>query len=370
MKIAVISNSAAPSKNASSLQTVKLCEALCKIGHKVNLILPNTGYKDKNFFKFYDIKNKFTVKKIKFFKKFPTGINYYFYSLVSILKSNFKKQDLFITRNFFTSFLLCILNKVHILEIHNDIEIEGRIVKFMIKHLRYLNNKNILKIITTTKTLKNKYHKSYLVDKEKILVLHNASSIKSKFKKYNKKKKIFNIGYFGSIYKSRGLGMLIKLSSEDKVNRYYIYGGNNDEIVKLKKKYSSRNIFFHRYVPYSQIKKKIQKIDVCLLPYTDKITVSGDVGDISKYTSPLKMFDYMITGKLIICSNLKVLKEVLINNVNSILIKKKNDHELWLKEIEKIKFDLSKFNRLRLNAYKFANNRNSIWRAKNLISSI
>ena len=119
-----------------------------------------------------------------------------------------------------------------------------------------------------------------------------------------------------------------------------------------------------------KLKKKIQKIDVCLLPYTDKITVSGDVGDISKYTSPLKMFDYMITGKLIICSNLKVLKEVLINNVNSILIKKKNDHELWLKEIEKIKFDLSKFNRLRLNAYKFANNRNSIWRAKNLISSI
>ena len=56
MKIVVISNSAAPSKNASSLQTAKLCEALSRIGHKVNLILPNTGYRNINYFKFYDIK--------------------------------------------------------------------------------------------------------------------------------------------------------------------------------------------------------------------------------------------------------------------------------------------------------------------------
>ena len=40
-----------------------------------------------------------------------------------------------------------------------------------------------------------------------------------------------------------------------------------------------------------------------------KITVSGNVGDISSYTSPLKVFDYMKLGKLIISSNIPVLKE-------------------------------------------------------------
>ena len=54
MKITVISNSASPSKNASSLQTAKLCEAISTIGHDVRLILPNTGYK-KNLFNFYNI---------------------------------------------------------------------------------------------------------------------------------------------------------------------------------------------------------------------------------------------------------------------------------------------------------------------------
>ena len=47
MKIAVISNSASPSKNASSLQTAKMCEALGELGHEIKLILPNTGYKKK-----------------------------------------------------------------------------------------------------------------------------------------------------------------------------------------------------------------------------------------------------------------------------------------------------------------------------------
>ena len=94
------------------------------------------------------------------------------------------------------------------------------------------------------------------------------------------------------------------------------------------------------------------------------------VGDIANYTSPLKIFDYMITGKLIICSNLKVLKEVLRDDVNSILIDKKQNQSNWLKEIKKIKADLKRFNRLRFNAYKFANEKNFIWRAKNLMSSI
>ena len=43
MNICYISNSAAPSKNASSLQTANLCAELVKQGHKVQLILPNTG---------------------------------------------------------------------------------------------------------------------------------------------------------------------------------------------------------------------------------------------------------------------------------------------------------------------------------------
>ncbi len=368
MNICYISNSAAPSNNASSLQTAKLCEAISKIGHKVNLILPNTGNIDKNYFNFYDIKHKFKITRLKYFDKFPTGLNYYLFSFLSILFSDYKKQDLFITRNFFTSFLLSIFKKKHIFEIHDDISIEGRLVNFLVKVVKILNYESIIKIITTTKTLKKRYLKYGVINK-KIIVLHNASSLKPKIKKYAVNPKKLNIGYFGSIYNSRGIEMIIKISEIDKKNNYFVYGGTKDQIISIKKDLKNKNIYFFPYIPYSKIYKKLLKIDVCILPYTSKITVSGNVGDISKFTSPLKLFDYMKLGKLILCSNLKVLNEVLYHKKNCILIKDYKNKKEWFKEISKISNDIKKYDKIRRSAFEFAKKHDVIWRTSKLLSS-
>ena len=50
-------------------------------------------------------------------------------------------------------------------------------------------------------------------------------------------------------------------------------------------------------------------MDILLLPYTKSVTAAGNVSDITNYTSPLKLFDY-VAGKLIMSSNIKVLKEI------------------------------------------------------------
>tara|TARA_B100000963_G_C22639753_1_gene679785 strand:- start:4438 stop:5538 length:1101 start_codon:yes stop_codon:yes gene_type:complete len=365
MNICYIFNSALPSKNASSLQTAKLCENISRQGHLVTLILPNTGLK-KNVFNHYNIKHKFKLKRISYFKKFPVGINYYLFTFWAILTSNIKFQDLYITRNFFTSFILSILNKQHILEVHDDIQIEGRIVKLLIKYLGILNFNTVIKIVTTTNTLKKRYE-SYGISRKKIKVLHNASSLNGKFNVY-RKKKFLKIGYFGSIFKSRGIEMIVKLSKLDMKNKYYVYGGSIEDIKKIKKNLTNKNLFIFPYVPYAKIDKKISQTDVCILPYTSKITVSGNVGDISKYTSPLKIFDYMKLGKLIISSNLPVLREILKDKHNSILIKRYNDEKEWLKVILSISKNLNKYDKMRKNAFNYANKFDSNWRVKELLN--
>ena len=55
-------------------------------------------------------------------------------------------------------------------------------------------------------------------------------------------------------------------------------------------------------------------LDEKILKYcksVDEVWHAGDVGNIIDFTSPLKMFDYMACGKIIISSNVKVLREVL-----------------------------------------------------------
>ncbi|MBD1139673.1 glycosyltransferase [Pelagibacterales bacterium SAG-MED38] len=366
MRICYISNSAAPSKNASSLQIAKLCEFISKIGNNVELILPHTGEIKKNYFKYYNIKNRFKIKRLKFFKKFPIGINFYLYSIFAILSSDYNNKDLFITRNFFTSFLLSIFKKKHILEIHDDIEIEGRLVKILVKYLNILNFKYLVKIATTTKSLKKKYI-SYGTIAKKIEVLHNASSLSTVFKKI-KRKNSYKIGYFGSIFKSRGIEMITKLSKIDKKNRYFIFGGSLKDVRQLQNKIRNKNISFSPYIPYSKISNEINKIDICILPYTSKITVSGNVGDISKYTSPLKVFDYMKLGKLIISSNIPVLREVLFHNQNCLLVNKFSEEKEWHKVIKFVTNNFEKYEKIRRNAYKYANKFDLNWRVKKLLA--
>ena len=67
--------------------------------------------------------------------------------------------------------------------------------------------------------------------------------------------------------------------------------------------------------------KKIIEMDILLMPYTKKATFSGNYGNIINFMSPMKMFDYLGAGKLIISSIIKVLREILTDNYNSILIK-------------------------------------------------
>ena len=136
----------------------------------------------------------------------------------------------------------------------------------------------------------------------------------------------------------------------------------------MKKKYDFKNLFFNEYIPYSKIQNKLKKIDVCILPYTNQVTVSGDVGDISKYTSPLKLFDYMKLGKLILCSNLKVLNEVLINKRNCILINDYKNEKEWLRQISKVGGNIKKYDKIRRSAFEYAKKRDVIWRTSKLLS--
>ena len=92
-------------------------------------------------------------------------------------------------------------------------------------------------------------------------------------------------------------------------------------------------------------------MDILLLPYTKPDTPAGNVSDITNYTSPLKLFDYMAAGKLIMSSNIKVLKEILKDEYDCIFIKNYLNPFGWLKEIRKIQNNILKRNIIAKNSF-------------------
>ena len=73
-------------------------------------------------------------------------------------------------------------------------------------------------------------------------------------------------------------------------------------------------------VEYRNVSKILSKYHVALMPYGNKIAGRSNNLEISKYISPLKMFDYLSSGNIIIASKLKAYNHILKNNFNSYLV--------------------------------------------------
>ena len=327
-----ITFSSIPSSLPSSLQTIKTCENLSKYKNNVTLIKPGTGDKKISINKYYGLEYKVNIKEFSAFSSFPRGLNFYLYCfscLFFILKN---RNSLSITRNYFVCFLITLFQQKAILEIHHDINIEGRISKFIIKYLNFLNKKKLIKIVAISNAVKKLFVEKYNVSSKKIIVLPSGSSIKTNYVPKLNNSKRMKIGYFGSISTSKGVNTLIRLSKIDPDNDYFIFGGNREKISKIRTLNVNNNLFLKKSIPYQAVSKTMLKMDILTLPYTKIIKSAGEVDDISKYTSPLKLFDYLAVGKMIITSDLKVLREI-ISSKNAFFVSNYENIYEWKKNI-------------------------------------
>ena len=87
-----------------------------------------------------------------------------------------------------------------------------------------------------------------------------------------------------------------------------------------KKTESCNNLMFHGYVPYNETERYRQSFDVLLAPYLRKVKGHGPaISNLAQWMSPLKLFEYMGSGRAIICSDLPVLREVVVHNETAVL---------------------------------------------------
>ncbi len=234
MKIVYLFNSSIPSYNANSLQVANMCNHIAKLIGEVVLITPNTGL-NTSISDHYGIKKKFRIIKIKKFNTLPRGVSYYLYSLFSIILGLKLKPNIFITRNYFTLFLLLLLRKKVIFEVHTGLEFEGKINNFIIKNFNIFNSNKIINLVFITDSIKKNFFNKYKIKSKKVTVLNSASNLSSNYP-ILKKKAFFKIGYFGLVNKSRGINFICRLSKIDLRNKYYIYGCTREYLNKYKKK--------------------------------------------------------------------------------------------------------------------------------------
>ena len=144
------------------------------------------------------------------------------------------------------------------------------------------------------------------------------------------------IGYAGNLYRGRGVELVLDVARRMPACRFELAGGSEADLARIRGEGVPDNVVLHGFVPPARLAEIYAGFDVVLLPHP-RSGVRGATGasDISRWTSPMKMFEYMASGVPIVASDLPVLGEVLGDGVNA-LIAPADDAAAWQRAIERL----------------------------------
>jgi glycosyltransferase involved in cell wall biosynthesis len=220
-------------------------------------------------------------------------------------------------------------------ESHNDIIHGTSKLQNKIWEKELLNNtkKDGFKMfLCISNELSNRWEKKGVPSK-KLKVLHDGFDEKLFMKQIdiNSAKKSLKLPvnkkavvYVGSLYKDRGIEHILKLSSCFRDTQFVIVGGPEKEKQELIKETSRRkikNVMFKGRVKNTEVPMYLFAADALLMIMTKKVPTID-------YCSPLKLFEYMASGRTIVGYGFKAILEVLKDDINSLLAMPEDQKEL------------------------------------------
>lgn len=131
----------------------------------------------------------------------------------------------------------------------------------------------------------------------------------------------FTAVYAGHLYAGRGIDLILELAKALPDLAFLVVGGAPERVAAYRAhaaEASLDNIRFTGFVPNRALPRYLAAGDALLMPYQRSVAVSGG-NDTARWMSPLKMFEYMAAGRLILSSDHPVLREVL-SSENAVLL--------------------------------------------------
>ena len=319
MKLLYIANARIPTEKAHGLQIMKTCEALAAAGSAVELVIPwRFNHIRQNAHDYYSVRKNFSITILPsldisgFIAKVGFWVQSFTFGLAAMIYAMFRRSEAIYSRDEYALYYLSFVKTNIFWESH--VAKNSFLEKRVSRHSRG--------VVTITQGLKNYYAASGIAV-EKILVAPDAVDLdKFKFKIREElglplEAKI--IMYTGHLYEWKGARTLLNTARNSKVQmpnvKFVFVGGTEEDIRKFRRLTGDAdNIMILGHKSHAEIPKYLAAADVLVLPNSGK-------EDISRiYTSPMKLFEYMASGRPIVASDLPSLREIL-NERNAVLVR-------------------------------------------------
>lgn len=338
-RLLYLSNLRIPTEKAYGIQIVKMCEAFALNGLSVELVAPTRKDTATSLFEYYGIRNNFKITRLYspdfYFSgqldKFAFLIKNFISALRLFLYCLLRKQDIVFSRDELPLYFLSFFKSNLVFEAHKFSSNRPHIY-------RRFKSANV-KIVAISSGLKDEFVK-FGFSPSQIIVAHDGVdvdefNIQESVEECRRKlslpldKKI--IGYVGQLRTmgmEKGIAELIDATSILKKDHLdillAIVGGTVEDINYYKELASQKGIDHeivflgrksHKEIPYF-----LRAFDILTMPFPYNYHYAH-------YMSPLKLFEYMASGKPIVASDLPTIREILNDN-NSVMVKPEDIREM------------------------------------------
>jgi hypothetical protein len=352
LKLKYVTYQTFPSQKANTLQTIGNLDYLSKNGLNVTLIFPlreaesssdvsllKKIYGHESNIKFVGTPHKLPFGKINNLVKLLFLTSHYLWSkkIVSSIKNSPEKDIVYFTRSEWVFYYLSKYGFHVIYECHQLSKLKKILIPISIKNQKskiiFLNDE-----LRTDLNIAQKYS-------AKIRVLHNGVD-KKNFRDgvIKDKKRIIFSGNLTRFNSSRNLDFILEAFLDERLAGYslYIVGASEDEysllLKSIKKLGLSEKIKVKKWLNRKQSIMEIQKSSIGILINSNNNLHS------TKYTSPLKYFEYLFAGLSIVAVDFKAHRILPYSeNINFFDLNNKNEFiEAILSSTKKTKIDKGK----------------------------
>ena len=344
MKIALIAPTPIPSRRANTIQVMKMAQAFVLTGHELHLAAP--GKADSRGATWPDLKHHYgltTEFPITWLPAHPR-LRGYDYALRAVRWAKSWRADLLYTRHPQTAALSGLLGQPTLFEIHDLPQGAARLL--LRAFLAGPGNRRLIAIthalahdLNTEYAIRNILILSDGVDLSRYQHLPDPSTARATLALHPSSfifhLSQFTIGYTGHLYPGRGTDLILTLAARLPDMQFLLVGGDPADVERFRLQITNYQLPITNYqltgfIPNADLPLYQAACDILLMPYQRQVAASSG-GDIAPYLSPMKLFEYLATGRAILSSNLPVFRAVL-NPENAILLPP-DDVDAWVNAI-------------------------------------
>ncbi len=351
MKIALIAPSEIPARRANSMQVMKMAQAMVNLGHDLRLAAPYSGKRQlrqqddaewEELAHHYGLQRRFPIDRLPARQSFRR----YDYGIRAVRWAKSWSADLVYSRLPQAAAASSQLGLPAVLEMHDFPQ--GNVGPWLFR--LFMRGHGRRRLIVITHSLADDLSARLGapaqppftivapdgVDLARYANLPEANTARSLLRtRYGLAVEIdgFLAGYTGHLYHGRGANHMLALAALLPEVIFLLVGGDPEDVAALRDKASQlglSNVIMTGFMPNADLPVYQAACDLLLMPYQKEVAASSG-GDIARYLSPMKLFEYLACGRPILSSDLPVLREVL-NPSNAVLLPP-GDLDAWVAAI-------------------------------------